>query len=288
MGREFFFAGGASGDDSGASQLCQGIVQKSGGLLVEFISPCPVADGAAAAQNQSNAALQPAAKIQICCPHRGRGDGGCLTAGEKDIAALLVPWLRAAEKCLLVGKKHVHQGKLVGCQRHLACGYHILPGDMTNLAHVVAIGAQHAALSAQRAGVDGLVHHVIAHDDGHIVVNFPGQQSGKRLIVPQICTPPDAYIALDAAEGFGFGRIGIGNGNPLGRKDSLQVSVEPGFHTAFFSAAISRVQVLGQAVGRQSCLFCSEGSTKDSLGRAGNQMMFPTNHQGFIGGNVRM
>ena len=86
-------------------------------------------------------------------------------------------------------------------ERHLIRGNHILPCPVTDLSHVVAVGAGDCALAAQGAGVDGLVHHVVAHDDADVVVDLPGQNPGKFLIVLQVRAALDALVAvaLDAA-----------------------------------------------------------------------------------------
>ena len=219
MGRKLLFTGGAPGDDGGIAQLRQLFAQKFHSIVVHLIPACPVADGAAAAQHQGNTVLQTPAQIQIRRPDGGRGDGRGLTAGEKHIATPVVPRLGTAQKRLAVGKEHVHQGKFMGCQWHFPRGDHVLPGNMADLRHIVAVGAEHAALTAQGARVDGLVHHVVAHDNGDVVIDFPGENPGKFPVMLQIGTALDAFLtpALNAAAGLRHGAFPIGAGNPLRR-----------------------------------------------------------------------
>ena len=62
---KILLTGGAPGDHPGIAKGLQLPVQKRNGIRIHLIPPGPVADGAAAAQHQGNAALQTLAQIQI-------------------------------------------------------------------------------------------------------------------------------------------------------------------------------------------------------------------------------
>ena len=84
---------------------------------------------------------------------------------------------------------------------------------MADLCDVVAVGTEHGALTAEGAGIDGLIHHVVAHNDRYIVVYLPRQHPGELFIVLQIGAALDALIAaaLDAALCLGYGAFSVVN-----------------------------------------------------------------------------
>ena len=75
---------------------------------------------------------------------------------------------------------------------------------MADLRHVIPIRANHLALTTQAAGIDWLVHHMIAHDDGHIVIDLSRQQPREFIVMSEVRASLDAFIAvtLDAARRF--------------------------------------------------------------------------------------
>ena len=172
----------------------------------------------------------------------------------------------------------------MGGQGHFSGEHHVLPGHVTDFTHIVAVGAGEAALAAQGAGVDGLVHHVVAHDDGHVVVDFPGENPGEFLIMAQIGAAFQAFLApaLNAPPGLRLGVLPAGNRDAAGTGDSFQGGVQPGFRGPFFPTGVGRVQVLGQTVGGQGGFLRSEGGPQHSLDGAGEQLVFPADHQRFL------
>ena len=172
----------------------------------------------------------------------------------------------------------------MGGQGHFSGEHHVLPGHVTDFTHIVAVGAGEAALAAQGAGVDGLVHHVVAHDDGHVVVDFPGENPGEFLIMAQIGAAFQAFLApaLNAPPGLRLGVLPAGNRDAAGTGDPFQGGVQPGFHGPFLPPGVGRVQILGQTVGGQGGFLCPEGGSKHPLGRAGEQTVFPADHQRFL------
>ena len=169
-------------------------------------------------------------------------------------------------------------------QGHFSRIDHVLPGHVTNLGHVIAVGTQDAALAAQGAGVDGLVHHVVAHDDGDIVVDLSRQNPGEFVVVLQIGAALDALVApaLDAPAGFRHGRSFIHDRNAAAGDHALQAGVEPCLHAALLAPGVGGIEVLGHPIGGQSRLFRAEGRAQHALGFAGDQLPLPADHDGLI------
>src|SRR5699024_10365440 len=80
-------AGGAGGDDPGVSELFELRAQLGAGLLEELLTPGPVGDDAAAAEQDAHAAGKPRAQVLIGPVRRLGRYGPGLAAGEKDVGA---------------------------------------------------------------------------------------------------------------------------------------------------------------------------------------------------------
>ena len=71
-------------------------------------------------------------------------------------------------------------------QRHLVRPDHVFTGALAYLGHVVAVGAKHLALPAERTGVDGLVHYMVAHYYAEVVVDLARQYARELFVVLQV------------------------------------------------------------------------------------------------------
>ena len=285
---QFLLAGGTSCDDCGIAQLSYSFIQEFYSVLLHLVPSCPIADSAAASQHQCHTAFQPLAQIQIRSPHGSRRNGRGLASGEEYIFAGIKAWLFAAEEGFVIGENHIHQRKFMDRQRHFICVDHVLPGHVANFCHVITVGTENLALTAQAAGIDGTVHHMVAHNDGNIVVNFPGQNSGEFIEVLQECTAFDALVtvALDAPSCLGNGCFPVRNGDPFGRRYPFQIGIQPGLHTAFVTTGVTGIQVLCQPVSRKGCFLGTECRTKNTVSLAGNQVIIPAYHHRFIHRNT--
>ena len=287
---EFFSAGGAAGDHRRIIQFCHFFIQETDGVFLHFIPAGPIADGTAATQHQRHTALQAVTQIQVCRSDGSRRNRRGLAAGEEHIFAGITSRLLPAEEGLFIRKGHVHQGKFMNSQRHFSCVDHILPGHMTDFRHVIAVGAQDTALAAQAAGIDRAVHHMVAHNDRHIIVDLTGENAGEFLIMLQIGTAFNAFIAvaLDAAACLGDSTFPAVTLDSACRFDAFQIGIQPGLDAALFTSGIAGIQVLGHTVGRERCFLSTERGAQDTLSLTGDELILSCHHHCFVNGKVGM
>ena len=285
VGRKLLFAGRAAGDHDRVAEAGKLTVEKLPRLCLHLLPAGPVADRAAAAQHQRHAAVEPRAEILIGRPHGVRCDGRSLAAGEKDVAAALITRLGPRQKGVAVGKEHVQQRKFVGRKGHLIRGNHVLPRQEADTGHIKAVGADHRALSAEGAGVHGLVELVVAHDDLGVVVDLPGQKSGMLFVMSEIGAAFQALltVALDAAPGLLDGLLpgiaAIRDSHTAQLFCRREVGVESALRRALLPAGIAGIQLLRQAVHRQRRFLRAEGRVQHALCRPADQALFLADHQ---------
>ena len=291
-GLELLRAARAAGDHDRISQAGEGVFQLLVHLLLHLGAAGPVGDRAAAAEHERHAALEPLAEVEISGLHgRGRDRRG-LAAGEKDVAAFLKAGLRAGQEGLVVGKEHVQQRELVRGQRHLVRGDHVAPRGGADLGHVEAVGADHAALAAEGAGVHGLVERMVAHDDLRVVVDLAGEQSGVFFVMSEVGAGFEAFLAVaeDAASRFLDGlllRVALLIGGDAAKGLRLgEVGIELALAGALGAAHVARVEVLSQTVDRQGSFFRAEGRVQHALAHAADEPFFLEEHQLRDGGRV--
>ena len=281
----FFLTAGTADNENRVAQFAQLPIQEFPRLLLQFRSPGPVDDRTAAAEDQRHTALEPLTQVQICRLYRLRGDRDSLAAGEKSIAAALESRLWTGQEGLVVGKQHVHQGKLVGSQRHLIGGHHILPGQMADMGHIKAIGTDHRALPAEGAAVHGFIELVVPHDDLGIVIDLLSQQPGMLFIMLQEGAAFQALLAatLEAARrlrhrqffAVAFRRYRL----PLQRCRGCEIRIQARLHRAFLAAGIAGIQILGQAIHGQCGFFCPEGRSHHALAAAADKLFCLAVHE---------
>ena len=283
---QLFLAGGAARNDHRVAQLPQLPVQKGPRLPFQLLAPGPVADGAAAAQHQRNAALQPLCQVQVGRLYRLRRNGRGLAAGKKDIPAAFKAGLQAGEEGVAVGKEHVRQGKLMGRQGHLVGGNHVLPCHMAHSRHIEAVGAHHGALPAEGTAVHGLVHLMVAHNDLGVVVDLFGQKPRMLFVMLEVGAAFQALLAaaLQAApclrNGLLFGVARLRQGHPAQPMRLAQVGVKAALHRPLLSPAVSGMKVLGQPVHGEDGLLGPEGRVQHSpSAAAADQPLLLAEHQ---------
>ena len=94
-------------------------------------------------------------------------------------------------------------------RRHLLRLHHGMPRDPAYIRIIKSIGTGRPALPAFITGIDQAVGHVVAHDDGEIVIDLPDRRSGISFIMLQVDASFDALrtLALDASGGFRRGLL---------------------------------------------------------------------------------
>ena len=274
----FFLTAGTADNENRIAQFAQLPIQEFPRLLLQFCSPGPVPDRTAAAEDQRHTALEPLAQVQICRLYRLRGDRDSLTAREESIAATLKSRLSSGQEGLIIGKEHVHQGKLVGGQRHLIGRHHVLPGQMTDMGHIKTIGTDHRALPAEGTAVHGFIELVVPHDDLGIVIDLLSQQPGVFFIMLQKGAAFQALLAaaLQAARrlrhrllfAVALRRYRF----PLQRCRGREIRIQARLHRAFLAAGIAGIQVLGQAIHGQRSLLGPEGRSHHALAAAADKL----------------
>ena len=254
-------------------------------LLLHLDASGPVADRAAAAEDQRHAAGKPLAEVEIGGFHGRRRDRRGLTAGEEDVFARRIPRLRARKKRLAVGKEHVHERELVRRKGHLVRRDHVAPRHEAHARHVEVVGANHRALPAEGAGVHRLVQRVVAHDDLRVVVDLAREQPGVLLVVLEIGAGLQALLAaaLDAAPRF-LDRLLLRIAVPVGgdateRLRLRKIGIELALARALRSAHVARVEILRETVDGQRRLLRAEGRVQHASALPAHELFILKDHQ---------
>ena len=149
---------------------------------------------------------------------------------------------------------------------------------MADARHVHPVRADGRALTAERAGVHGLIELMVAHDDLRVVVNFPRQQPGVLPVMAQIGAGFEALLAaaLEAAlrllDRLLRGIADVRARHALQRLRGGEVGVKPALNGALRAARVAGIELLREPVCRQRRLFRAEGRVHHAAAAAYDQV----------------